>query len=80
MLDSFRLKLETAASSDVPFLQGQIACLRACMTLPQILHEEIRSKQRRKDIARISPLAIRQCASQHAACSLPLLLEVPTPA
>lgn len=49
MLDSFRLKLETAASSDVPFLQGQIACLRSCMNLPQILHEEIRAKQRRGD-------------------------------
>lgn len=51
MLEAYRLKLETASTAEVGFIQGQIACVRACMALPQILHDEIRAKQRRKDIA-----------------------------
>jgi hypothetical protein len=47
MLESFRSTLEKEQDpAGVRFLQGQIDCLRCVMKLPDIIADEIRSKQR----------------------------------
>jgi hypothetical protein len=52
MLESMRSQLEHAADAhEFRFVQGQIDCLRTCLQLPQIIHDEIRAKQRRNPIA-----------------------------
>lgn len=52
MLEAFRTSLEKEADpSQVRFIQGQIDALRSCMSLPQIIADEIRMRQRKSKTA-----------------------------